>query len=309
MISPTSGIIPGSSLLAYRWRSSLPPQGNVLVLHGLGSHCLRFQSFSSRLAEDQWNVFGHNLRGHGSQHGGSSLGEFGKTGWQDCLDDIATHALNIQRDFPDLPLFLLGQGVGSYLVQDFVFSTPDVAQGMILCGTNGPTNFSITLLQFALSLDRFYRRPSQDSPLLQKITTAAWTRHLSTATDHLDWLSHDEEILRRYRSDPACGFSGSICFWGQLLHALRRISIGKQGTKLSADFPILLASGTQDPVGEFGVGVHRLMSRFGQAGLQRVAYRLYPHLRHEILWGTNTEAPTEDILNWLCETANSPRRP
>ena len=309
MTPPILKVLEPSSLPSYRWCSSLPARGNLLILHGLGSHCLRFQHFAELLNHHQWNIFAHNLRGHGSNQSSDSLGDFSPTGWQDCLDDVSTHATNIKAEFPNAPLFLLGQGVGSYLVQAFIRSNPKVVQGAILCGTNGPTTFSLSLLKMAVGLDRIYRKPSQPSPLLEKITASAWSQHISNPTDRYDWLSHDEDILQKYRSDPLCGFSGSIRFWSQLLHALQQMTSTQYYSDLPPDFPIFIGSGHKDPIGEFGVGTHRLMTRLGQAGLQRVSYRLYPPLRHEILWGAQTEQPKEDIVSWLYECVNSQRLP
>ena len=63
--------------------------------------------------------------------------------------------------------------------------------------------------------------------------------------------------------------------------------------------PLLLISGDQDPVGEFGVGVTRVYDRYLKAGLQDVELVLYDGARHELLHETNRQQVYQDLLNWL----------
>ena len=63
--------------------------------------------------------------------------------------------------------------------------------------------------------------------------------------------------------------------------------------------PILLASGTADPVGSYGEGVRRVEKKFLEIGLEHVDLRLYPADRHEILNELDREQIYSDLEKWI----------
>ena len=67
---------------------------------------------------------------------------------------------------------------------------------------------------------------------------------------------------------------------------------------LPADFRVLLVSGEDDPVGNYGRGVREVASRLEKQG-RRVTCLLYPGARHEILNDFTYETVRNDILAFL----------
>ena len=65
--------------------------------------------------------------------------------------------------------------------------------------------------------------------------------------------------------------------------------------------PILFASGSDDPVGNFGKGVRKIYEQYKAAGLQDVALRLYDGDRHELLNETDRQQVYQDLFDWLEE--------
>jgi len=66
-----------------------------------------------------------------------------------------------------------------------------------------------------------------------------------------------------------------------------------------SDLPILIASGSDDPLAGGGDLVQLLGQRYRDAGLADVTVRVYPGGRHEILNETNRDEVTADIIAWL----------
>ena len=69
-------------------------------------------------------------------------------------------------------------------------------------------------------------------------------------------------------------------------------------THISADLPILLVSGSDDPVGSYGKGVaavYRLLKRYGK----NVKLKLYQSYRHEILNDDSHDEVVKDILEFI----------
>ncbi|MGA3678405.1 alpha/beta hydrolase, partial [Lysinibacillus agricola] len=63
----------------------------------------------------------------------------------------------------------------------------------------------------------------------------------------------------------------------------------KEIAKITQELPILLMSGSQDPVGEPGQGVYSVAEQFAEAGLKDVTVYLLADKRHEILHEDNKE--------------------
>ena len=63
--------------------------------------------------------------------------------------------------------------------------------------------------------------------------------------------------------------------------------------------PVLIAAGSEDPVGNFGKGVRRIYEKYKSAGIQDITLRLYAGDRHEILNETDREQVYEDLYEWM----------
>ena len=77
--------------------------------------------------------------------------------------------------------------------------------------------------------------------------------------------------------------------------ALRRLLAYLGAFKL----PILLVSGEEDPVGDYGKGVKSVAEGLRATGHVNVTTKLYPGCRHEVLNETNRQEVTEDLLEWI----------
>ena len=65
------------------------------------------------------------------------------------------------------------------------------------------------------------------------------------------------------------------------------------------DLPLLVVSGSQDPLAGGGQPVQVLAERYRDAGLVDVTLKLYDGARHEILNETNRDEVTADVVAWL----------
>ena len=68
--------------------------------------------------------------------------------------------------------------------------------------------------------------------------------------------------------------------------------------KMDKTLPIYVFSGTDDPVGEKGKGVQRLLNAYQKYGFTRVTHQFYQGGRHEMLNETNRDEVTSDFIQW-----------
>ena len=71
--------------------------------------------------------------------------------------------------------------------------------------------------------------------------------------------------------------------------------------KIPVTLPVLIVSGTEDPVGEYGKAPKALYESFKKTGMQKVTLKLYEGDRHEVLNETDNETVYSDIYTWITE--------
>jgi alpha-beta hydrolase superfamily lysophospholipase len=134
------------------------------------------------------------------------------------------------------------------------------------------------------------------SPIMQRLSFDEFNKAFAPNRTACDWLSRDEAEVDAYIADPLCGFPCSVHSWHSLLRALFVISDPANQARIPRTLPVLLVAGAQDPVGDFGAGVRRLVDAYRRVGLKDLTMKLYPGARHEILNETNRDEVEADML-------------
>jgi alpha-beta hydrolase superfamily lysophospholipase len=73
---------------------------------------------------------------------------------------------------------------------------------------------------------------------------------------------------------------------------------------MPADLPVLVVSGGEDPVGDYGKGVQKAADSLRLAGLKNVQMKLYEQDRHEILNELDRAQVMQDIYDWIMDVNN-----
>ena len=134
---------------------------------------------------------------------------------------------------------------------------------------------------------------------LERRAFASYNRVFAPAHTDFDWLSRERAEVDAYIADPLCGFTCTAAFYRDL--ARGGVEVGRPETFAATpvDLPILVVSGSADPVGRDGAGVREVATAYRRAGVREVSLRLYPGARHELLNETNREQVTADLLVWV----------
>lgn len=292
----------GHPVFVYRWSSddSEPPLRGVLqIAHGMAETAKRYERLARVLTAHGFMVYANDHRGHGRTAGSpEELGWPGKQGFTGMEEDITQLSAIIRREHPDLPLFLLGHSMGSFLTQKVMYRKPEPYAGFILSGTNGPRG----LLGIGRTLARFQallQGDSHPSLLMNALTFGSFNRNFLPARTPFDWLSRDDKEVDKYLADPHCGFLCSAGFFFGFFGLLQEIHRPDKMRGIPKEKPIYIFGGDLDPVGRNGAGVRRLAELYTRLGLKDIAVKLYPGGRHEMLNEINRDEVMSDVLGWL----------
>jgi alpha-beta hydrolase superfamily lysophospholipase len=283
----------GGTLRGKLWQPR-QPRAVVQIVHGMCEHLDRYAGFAEFLAQNGYVVCANDHLGHGGSHNGA-WGSLGKDGHRGLTADMRALMERTRRQYP-LPYFLLGHSMGSYLARIFCAQWGGELAGAVFSGTGvapGGTGAARALCALLAAW-----AGKREGRLFARLIGGMQNRKFA-ADGPQGWLSRDPETRRRFAEDPRCGFLFTYSGYLDLFTMLLEVSKDAWYAAVPKGLPVLLFSGGEDPVGDFGRGVQEVCGKLRKAGLTDVSLKVYPGGRHEMLNETNRDEVYEDVLAWL----------
>lgn len=258
-------------------------KGLMHVVHGMTEYIGRYDRFMREIAECGYIVFGYDHLGHGqTAKDESELGFIAlKNGWSHLVDDVFIFSREVRKEYDKiLPFVLMGHSMGSFIVR-LTAAKYDHWDKLIIMGTGGSNPAShIGLALCKAEISRKGERGYSD--LVYKAAFGAYNNKFKAENDPYAWLSVNKENRDKYRKDKLCTYMFTNSAMYDLI-MLNRLSNEKTWfSRINKRKPILLVSGSDDPVGDNGKGVTKVYDRLKAAGAN-VSIKLYEGYRHEIL--------------------------
>ena len=275
------------------------PRAILQISHGMCEYIGRYADFAAYMVKNGFAVCGNDHLGHGADCAKEDLGHFGEGNGIDCvLADLKTMNRLAHERWPGLPLILLGHSMGSFFARWYAEYWPDTIRGLILSGTAGPSarnglGYAVSTVAAGTAGSRYHSR------VLIKSQFAKYCSHIPDAVSQNAWISRDPQVVAEYDADPNCNFTFTAAAYRDMLQALTHVSSRKWAEAIPKDLPILLVSGTEDPVGDYGAGVREVYAMLGDAGVQDLTCQIYEGARHELHNETNREEVFDYVLTWL----------
>lgn len=288
-------------LFGYSWTVE-KPIANIVILTGMEEHSLRYDHFATFLNGHGYNVYCVDHYGQGENADEpEKLGVWPTSGFSKTVKN--TDELVEKLRVSVLPTYLFGHSMGSFIVQDYIQRYTEHVNKVIICGTNGPNRLMIGIGYFLARLLVNKNNRRKPSKFLRNLMLGPYTAAIKDHKTKTDWLSVNEDNVRRYNEDPKCGFlyESKKSFYREFLKGLNRLHKPKFMRKIRPDMSILLIAGAEDPVGNKSKGVLKLAKLYKQLGIKDVQTIIYPNMRHEILNETDNAKVYQDILKFLQE--------
>lgn len=300
----------GTKIHAVKWS---PDEGKPIavlqLVHGMIEYIERYDEFARFLADKGFIVMGHDHIGHGdSVKGPEDFGVFHtKTPDETLVEDMYTNYHIIKEQYPDIPYFILGHSMGSYLLREFLSMKADKLMGVNAAIIMGTGTVPDKTLKAALSLSKLiitFHGPDYKSSFLAKLSMsgASYKAYDCTGQDpEKSWLSKNVESVKKYYKDPKDTFLFSVNGWRILYNSCKYDNAMENLKKMNMDIPILFVSGKEDPVGDLGEGVKIAYKSFLNAGVKDLEMQLYENDRHELLQETDREKIFNDLYEYMRE--------
>ena len=258
----------------------------IQLAHGVGEHTGRYEHVGRALASAGYEVWADDHHGHGRtglhQHHGdhTRLGRLGPGGVRDAIGSVHDFTGVVRAARPHLPLVLLGHSWGSQIAQIIVNLHPSDYDAVVLTGTAHRTLRHMN----SGNLNTRYDRPGATG---------------------LEWLSRDPSVAQAFLDDPLTTATPLMKLFGPV-DALRLL--GRPAPRLADhnDLPVLIAVGSEDPLGGASSARHLAADYRDRSGLTRVTTTVYPGARHEVFNETNRDEVITDLIAWIDRAVDIP---
>ena len=277
------------------------PKGEIKavlqIAHGMVEHIERYSDFAAYLAENGIYVTGHSHLGHGkSMVSKEKMGYFAAPNGNECVIGDIHELRRITREkYPKVPYFMLGHSMGSFIARLAAARHPDL-QKLIVMGTGGPNPAAGAGLALIACIKRI-KGERHVSDLVQKLAFGSYNKRFASEGDGRSWLTTDRAIRDIYSADRLCAFRFTVSAMGDLIRLNKMASEKRCYAATPKDMPVLLVSGVDDPVGDYGRGVKAVYDGLSAAGVP-AELKLYDGARHEILNDTCRDEVYADIRSF-----------
>ena len=279
----------------------MPVKATLLILHGMAEHSGRYADFAQFLADHGVAVATYDHLGHGKTvKTADDLGFFGdEHPVQSLLKDVIIMADALKNRYPDVPHFVMGHSMGSFIARNVLKHHAHNFTGAILMGTADANPLTKVLLPVNKLMAKFASR--KRNPVFSNIMNKVLNSQLKNRISSSDfaWLNQDPAAIAIYEADPLTGFDFTNNGF-MTLFSLMETGLNKGwATTISKNFPMLFVSGENDPIGEMGKGVRKVVTRLDKQNFNHIDMLLYPNMRHEPLHEKDHQAVYQDILKWI----------
>ncbi len=273
-------------------------KGLVQIVHGMAEYAARYKPFMDFLNENGYLAFGHDLFGHGSTAPTTAdLGYIPISGGADMLiNDTIDTAEHFAAQYSDKPLYIMAHSMGSFIARCVLARTGEMYTAAVLSGTGyavpgAGLGVKIAVHRAKVKGERYY------SDFVYNLAFGQYNKNMPNRTPY-DWICRDDSVVDEYLADEYCGFPFTVSSLAVLMELNVKCNLAQTFAATPKNMPILLLSGTDDPVGDHSRGVQKVCEAYRKNGLEHAEIKLYPEARHEVLNELNKAEVMQDMLTW-----------
>lgn len=257
------------------------PKAVIQIVHGMAEHSGRYEEFAHFLNRRGFDVYACDHPGHGQTvKSVEKLGFIGYNGFDDLTNLQLELSKKLKERYEDKKLFIYAHSFGSFLGINMLQNS-SICDGMIISGGTKPSKI-LNYLGKILAFLSYKIYGEQKSPFIEKMIFGSYNKRFENRTKH-DWLSKDKLKVDLYLNDPLCGAVFPNIFYLTLANGLIKIFKNSNLEKIPKDKSILIVSGKDDPIGDYGKGVLKLFNLFKNLKIKDLKISLIENGRHELV--------------------------
>lgn len=270
---------------------NIPVKGIIQVVHGMTEHMGRYDTFGEYFTNNGYTVIGNDIISHGRSKCLNSASAIFIDNWFDAVSDILTVRDMGKKLFPDVPIFLVGFSLGSFLVRSM--DSLDGYEKEILIGTGQQPAFLLSILNSCIKMkNRNKMKYSSDE--VTAMAFGSYNKHFKDKPEDY-WLLTDPAARDDYENDIWVKKKLTPQFFSEFLNGM--IYTGKKLKHPNNSVPTLFLYGKEDPVSGFGKGITEVYTSYMNKN-KDTWIKSFPGT-HDILHDKGCEKVFDEIRNFL----------
>ncbi len=261
---------PNAKLYSRRYEL-LEPHGEIILLHGFGEHCGRYDRLISYLLTNNYAVTTYDQRGHGRS-----------SGLQGHIDNFSDYEADLDRAVSEVrgryqprKLFLIGHSMGGLVTLRYLMHRSDQVDGAAI---------SAPLMALASPVPPVKR-------LVGAISATLAPRFRMKNGINPAHLSRDKTVGQAYVADPLVNNLVSARWFAEATKAMEEVQ--HKAPQITA--PVLLMHGTADRLASCAA-TKTLFQRLASADKR---LKIYDGYFHELFNEPEKEEVFNRIMSWL----------
>ena len=275
----------------------------IQIIHGMTEYIDKYIPFIEYLTNFGFIVVGHDQLGHGSSFTKSEdQGYFGEPDPNlNLIEDIHKLRKITQEKNKQLPYFILGHSMGSYLLRQYITIYNNNVAGVLLLGTGYVSPCASSLGLKLISILACFKGWKHKSLFMKNLISGNEIKKFDTTGKDLNnsWLTRDPEMAKKLINDKKSGFIFTLNGYYGLLQCINYVCNNSNVVKVKRNLPILFLSGNNDIVGDYGKGVITSAEIMKKIGSIDVTVKLFENDRHELLNEIDRKEVYDYIINWI----------
>ena len=286
------------------------PKAVIQISHGMIEYIERYEVMAEFFTDRGFVVTGNDHLGHGrSVKNEDEWGYFAKKNGSECVvDDLHMLTTITKEEYPDIPYFLIGHSMGSFMARRYLMTYGSELDGAVILGTGNQPRVLVAATLASSKLVAALRGDHYRSKFITKLIFGAYNIRIKNPKTANDWICADENVVAKYNADPACTFLFTVNGIQVLMQTLMFIESKKNINRIPKKLPVMLASGMEDPVGNYGKAVRKVYNILSKAGMEDLTIALFEGCRHELHNEAVKENLYEEIYQWILEHTSSLER-
>lgn len=260
------------------------PVGVIQLVHGFGEHSRRYFHMIVSLMDAGFVVAADDHIGHGKTAMVNDMwSDWGDAGAHTMMEDEHTLVQIVKDIYPDLPYFMYGHSMGSFIARDYIAKYGDELAGVILCGTAGEfatAESGFARLSKLCDEGKDMEREPENAAMLLGWMCERCDEDIEFGNE---WICHDYDVQYDHANDPFDAFTKPCTnrTLRDFCEMILQITGPAWAEKVPEGLPILNMAGDCDPVGNYGEGVYQVSNWLISTG-HDVETKLFSGYRHEI---------------------------
>lgn len=282
------------------------PVAILQICHGMIEYIDRYDGFARYMAQRGLVVVGNDHLGHGeSVASDDALGYFKDERPQEALAKDAHHlTVLMKKMYPETLYYLAGHSMGSFVARKYICDYGHELDGVIIMGTGHQSSLAVIAGKILADITGAVKGDRYRSRMLSKIMFGNYNKRIKNVRTANDWLTRDENVVDEYNAGKLTTFLFTVNGYKGLMKMILYVRRPRNIARIPKNLPMLMMSGLDDPVGEYGKGVYRAYNSY-HGHIDDIDLRLYEDCRHELCNELNKEEIYDEIYGWIMNHIDS----